>query len=510
MLVQSVAALTRRSVVFLFPLGFGSAFLNNTPLVLLLTPAVRRWALRLKERPSKYLIPVSYATILGGACTLIGTSTNLVVDQLLRAEDPQAGLGFFELSKVALPSLFVGILFLSVMSYRLLPNRKDPTTTVSEQVHEFTSEFLVGSTCPLANKTLGEGSREFFRGELLIEIERGDTIIDSPDPEEIIEVDDRLVFVGDLEEIAKLHAIPALKSLADPHFKLDITSPHFAEVVITSRSALHGRTIKRVNFRTRYGASVLAVYREGVRVTGTVGDIILQSGDTLMLLSNQVWPRDNKPSHDFYYIKYGEKLPVFVPWRAALVLGTMILMVLAVTLGISMLVASSTAAAVLVLTKCISLREVRKGIAWSLLILIGSAYAFGTALQTTGVGRFIGENLLPLLGDNPYWLVGGIFLTTMLVTEMITNTAAALLIFPIALQTMELAGYSGPTSIKAVGVTVAIAASCSFMTPVGYHTNTIVFGPGGYKYTDYLKVGAPMAFIVFTISTFLIPRFFLS
>ena len=501
--------IVKQLFAMMLPLSVGSAFLNNTPLVLMFTPIVRKWSLERGLSPSKFLIPLSYATILGGSCTLIGNSCNLIVDGMLRSMNPSSGLGFFELAWIGVPATIVGFFYMFLIGHRLLPECLDATTAVSEQTREFTTEFLVTDGCVLCGKTIEESGRKYFQGENLVEIERGNILIDSPGTKEKICLGDRLVFAGDIETIAKLHGIEGLRSLADFHFRLDVTSSHFAEVVIATTSSLIGKTLRKVGFRRYYGASVLAVYRQGKRVAGNVGEIILQAGDTLMLLSGKPWEPRSMYNNDFYYIKYSEKLPMFHPVRGSLALLILFSMIAAVTMGFTMMNASLCAVLALFLTRNISIREARHSIRWNLLVLIASAFAFAFAMNSTGVAEYIAAGIMNIVGNNKYLLIAAIFTTTMLITEMITNNAAALLIFPIAMQIAHLGGFDSPQEMKAVAITVAIAASYAFATPIGYQTNTIVYGPGGYKFTDYVKVGLPLCLLLLILCVILIPSFWL-
>ncbi len=497
----------RQLLSIMLPISVGSAFLNNTPIVLMLTPIVRRWALDRKLSPSKFLIPLSYAAILGGACSLIGTSSNIIVDGLLREHAPEAGLGFFEFAWVGVPCVIVGLVYMITLGHRLLPNRQDPAVALSRQTREFTGEFRVADDCIFVDKALSEVAPAYFRGEVLIEIQRRGEVVRFPEPTEIIHVGDLLVFAGDIKEIAQLHAIKGLVSLADPKFYLDVTSPYFSEVVISSTSSLIGKTLKSLNFRSYYGASALAVYRQGIRLPGMVSRIVLHAGDTLMLLSGAPWSQEEAYyNNDFYYIKQAEKLPLFVPKKAAFVLIILALMIIAAVLGVPMIVASATAVMVLALSRCITIPEIRQSIRWNVLILVGSAFAFGTAIEKTGVAHYIAGSVIPLIGGNEYLFIAGIFGLTMIVTELITNNAAALLVFPIAIEAARLSGFDSISAMKAVAISVAVASSCSFGTPIGYHTNTIVYGPGGYKFTDYIKVGFPLSVMIFILAVFIIPK----
>ena len=271
-------------------------------------------------------------------------------------------------------------------------------------------------------------------------------------------------------------------------------------------SSLIGKTVKQSYFRTRYGASVLAVYREGKRVIGNVGDAVLQAGDTLMLLSSDLWKGADFYSHDFYYVSHSREITLYRPWRMFLVIGSLVAMVSAAFIGIPIMLASLSVVSLFFITRCIRFRTARKSVTWNVLLLIASAFSMATALQTTGVANYFAEKILPIVGTNPYVLVATIYIVTMIVTEFVTNTAAAMMIFPIAVQIGRLAGFETVNSIKAIGVTVAIAASFSFATPIGYQTNTIVYGQGGYKFFDYMKVGIPLSITLFLLASFLIPR----
>lgn len=488
------------------PVSLLSGFLNNTPIVLMLTPIVRRWALDGGQKPSRYLIPLSFASILGGTCTLIGTSTNLIINDLLKNQSPDAQMSFFEIGCVGLPIAISGLLYLVTIGRQLVPERGDPAVSMTQETREFTGEFLVKEGSEVADISVTEAGRRYFAGQNLIEIERGSVVLDSPSSDEIIRAGDRLVFAGDIKQMAELHAVRGLQSLADKHFSLDFSSSHFSEVVVAATSSLVGKTLKRLDFRNTYGASVIAVYRQGTRLTSAVGDTVLHAGDTLMLLSSEPWHGGDTYMTDFYYIRHNEKIPLYKPWRVAFVMAVVSLMVCSVLVGIPMVIASFGAALSLLLSGMISVTEARQSIRWSLLVLIGSSFAFGVGLVTTGVADYIAERILHVVGTQPNLLLAAVFALTMMATEVITNNAAALLLFPIAAQVAFLGGFDSISAVKAIGITVAVASSCSFATPIGYQTNTIVYGPGGYRFTDYGRVGLPLSFIVMFLSVFLIPR----
>lgn len=493
-----------RMMSLVYPVGVGSAFLNNTPIVLLMTPIVRRWATESGMHASKFLIPLSYATILGGICTVIGTSTNIIVYGLLRKTENVDTLGFFELSYIGLPLFLLGSIYLIFVSYYLLPDRVDISQKLSEEVQEFTAEFIVSEDCPLIGNKIRE-SAKYFRSDILIQVERNNVLIDSPSPDFTILQDDRLIFAGGVNQIGELHTVEGLRSAADPHFKLDVGSSHFSEIVIPTTSLLVGKTLRRINFRTHYGASVFAVYRQGRRVLGNVADIILQPGDTLMLISAESWPPQRFYSKDFYLIRPPEKLAIFHPWRATWLISLLIAMVTAATMGVPIMIAALTAGLLMIFSGNISLREAQGSIMWNILLLIATSFAFAKGIEKTGVAATVAELILSLVGTNPYLLIGGMFIVANLGTEFLTNNAAALVFFPIAIKMATLAGYDSPEALKAVAVTVAVGCSCSFAIPTGYQTNMIVYGYGGYRFTDFIKVGLPLNVMVFIVSTLLIP-----
>jgi di/tricarboxylate transporter len=504
MLSQSTSTFRQLSSLC-FPVAAASAFVNNTPLVLLMTPVVRKWALKMKKAPSIYLIPLSFSALLGGVCTLIGTSTNLVVYGLL-TNNGYEGFSFFELGKVGVPCALLGIFYIVTVGYRFLPERQDAVSIMEEETREFTAEFEISEECSLVNKKIKEASTLHFKKEMLVQVERNETIIDAPSFDFTLFTGDRVVFVGDIHQIAELHEIKGLKSLADPHFKLDATSSHFAEIVLSNASRFLGKTLKQVDFRTNYGASVIAVYRQGWRVMGSVRDIVLQAGDSLMLLTGEPWV-ENRRNKDFYFIRHHEKLQIFNKKRAVFILATAFLMVLAASLGTPILIASIVAAFIFLFSKSISFREAQNSVVWDVLLLIACSFAFGQAIVKTNVAMYFGQILLTLVGSEPHVLIASLLLVTIICTDFMSNNAAALILFPIALQLAKLAGYNSPEAIKALAVTIAVGASTGYSIPIGYQTHMIVYGLGGYKFTDFLKIGIPLELLVWISASLLIPYF---
>lgn len=487
----------------LIPVAGLSAFLNNTPIVLLLTPLVRKWALSHRLAPSKFLIPLSYITILGGLCTLIGTSTNLLVEGLLAYENPGARLGFFELGFIGVPLVIIGLVYLLFIGRYLLPDRQDHMAKMAMDSQNLVGEFIVERHSAFVGKTIQE-LYEDLESIQLLEIERAGTIWRSPLPGTVIRPHDRLVLEGEVDQIAALHNVPGFTSVADPHFNLEVESSHFSVAILSCNSPLVGKTLKQLNFRHTYGASVFAIYRRGKRLSGTVSKMNLLGGDMLMLFSSDTWRGEDYPN-DFYTIRLNEKVISFNRWRITLVLGIVVGMVTAAALGISMMVSSLTAAVLLLLTRSVTVREAQKSIAWTILVLIASCLAFSSAMETTGLASAFGKQVLDLLGSNPYALIGGILFITIIGTEILSNNASAVLIFPIALEAVRLAGYQDIEAIKTVGVAVAVGSSAGFAVPTGYQTHLIVYGPGNYRFLDFVKVGFPLDILIWITGTCLIP-----
>jgi di/tricarboxylate transporter len=489
---------------YMVPMTFVSAFLNNTPVALLMTPIVRDFALKMGKSPSKYLIQVSYAAIFGGMCTLIGTSTNIIVAGLLKKTNEQAALSFFEIGKVGVPLAIISILYTIFIGRHFLPDRQDVKEALNKQIKDFTSEFLIGKGCPFIGKSIGELSKKYFPEQTIVQVKRGETFIDSPSLELILLEGDQVVFVGYLEKIVQLHAIDGLQTLADPHFDFDSDSSHFTEVVVTTTSWLIGKTLKKIQFRKHYQASVLAIYRQGERVKGDVRNTELQAGDTLMLLSQETWQGSLYENKDFYVIRDPEKLPCFDKKKVWWVCGITFGMIGAMILGVSVLVASLLAVFSLILTKSLSIREAKNSIIWETLLLIALTFGLAEAVVSTGLALKFSAFFLSIVGDHPLAFIGGILFITIVATEFLSNNATALLMFPIALETARLAGYESINAMKAIGIAVAIGSSTGFAVPTAYQTHMIVFGPGGYKFKDFVKIGVSLDLIYLVFSTILI------
>ena len=483
-----------------------SAFLNNTPVVAMFIPVISDWSRKLRISPSKLMIPLSYAAIFGGICTLIGTSTNLVVNGLLISSTDLPGLKLFDLSLVGLPCAIAGMIYLYTTHRWTLPSRK-PVISETEDVREYTVEMIVPFDSPLSGKSIEQAGLRNLPGLYVVEIIRNQLIIPAVSPKEILRDSDRLVFIGMIDSIVDLHRLRGLQPATDEVFKLDTPRSErcLIEAVVSNTCPMLGKTIREGKFRTRYNAVVLAVARNGDRLAGKIGSIRLKAGDTLLLEANSNFLSQQRISRDFYLVN---GIPDSEPLRhekAPLAMIILASMVILASFGfLSMLKAAILASVVMLLTGCCSSVRAFRNIEWSVLLVIGAALSIGKALETTGAAAAIATSLIQFSGDNPWLALAIVYGVTNLLTEAITNNAAAALIFPIALALSQNLG----VNFTPFAIAIMIGASASFSTPIGYQTNLMVYGPGGYKFTDFMRVGIPLNILFAIITVMLTPRFY--
>jgi di/tricarboxylate transporter len=497
---QSTASAQLR---LMLPVTALSAFLNNTPVVAMLVPVVEDWARRCRMSVSKLMIPLSYAAIVGGTCTLIGTSTNLVVYGMVLDSTDLGPMGFFEIGAVGLPCAVIGILLVVVGSKWLLPERKPPLREPDE-AREYVIEMLVEASSPLIGKTVEEAGLRHLPGAFLAEIQRNETVLPAVAPIERVRPGDRLVFVGIVESMVDLVRLRGLVPAPDQLFKLAAPRPdrRLIEVVVSDSCPIVGRTIRDGQFRSRYDAVVIAVARNGERLRGKIGDIELRPGDTLLVESRPAFLNQQRNSRDFLLVSevQGATLPRHDrAWVALAILATMVMSVAAGFL--SMLEASLLAAGLMLLTRCTTASSARSSVDWSLLTVIGASLGIGEAMNSTGAAAAIAEAWIGLAGGNPWLALLAVYAVTSLLTELITNNACAVLIFPIAEATAQTLG----VSLWPFVAVIMMAASASFATPIGYQTNTMVYGPGGYRFADYVRIGLPMNVVLGIVTVLLTP-----
>lgn len=481
-----------------------SAFLNNTPIVAMLMPAVSDVCKKTGISPSKLFIPLSYATILGGICTLIGTSTNLVVSGMLMA-DPKVSqpLGLFDMTWVGVPCAVAGLAYLAIASRWLLPDRGSAVGKMSDP-REYTIEMLVEAGSPIDGKSIEEAGLRHLPGVYLMEIDRDGEIIAAVGSGQKLRGGDRLVFVGVVESVVDIQKIRGLRPATDQVFKLDAPRSQrcLVEAVVSNSCPLVGMTIRDGRFRSTYNAAVIAAARNGERIRKKIGDIVLKPGDTLLLEAHPSFVDQQRNSRDFFLVGRVED---YTPprhdkaWIALAILAVMV--VCAGMEWLSMLHAGLLAAGLMIVTRCCSASDGTRSIDWEVLLVIGAALGIGKAMQATGVDHAIASNVLGLAGDHPWAVLACVYLVTMVLTEVMSNNAAAALMYPITM-----AAASGLNAdYHPFVIAIMIAASCGFATPIGYQTNLMVYGPGGYKFTDYLKIGVPLNLLVMAVTLAITP-----
>jgi len=492
----------------LLPVTTLSAFMNNTPLVAMFIPVVTDWCKKYQLSPSKLMIPLSYAAILGGTCTLIGTSTNLVVAGKWKASG-RPELGIFEITAIGVPCAIVAIIYLMTLGRRLLPERK-PVLSVKTDARSYTVEMMVEEGGPLVGKTIEQAGLRQLPGLYLAEIERGGEVIAAVGPEERLKGGDLLFFVGVVDSVLDLQKIRGLVPAPDQVKKLAAPRPNrsLIEAVVSHDSPLVGRSIREGRFRTVYNAVVIAVARSGERINQKIGDIVLRPGDTLLLEAPKAFLEQHRHSRDFFLVSQVENSTPIRHERATLALVILAGMVAIATfepvvLGqkLQMLHAAVIAAGLMIVTRCCTGPAARRSIDWTVLVIIAASLGLGTAMEKSGAAATIAHTLVSMAQGNPWLTLAMIYLTTMCFTELITNNAAAMLVFPIA----DAAAANLGVDFKPFAFAIMMAASSSFSTPIGYQTNLMVMAPGGYRFTDYFRVGIPMNILMMISACLIIP-----
>jgi di/tricarboxylate transporter len=493
----------------LIPITAISGFLNNTPVVAMFMPIVDDICKKMGFSPSKVYVPMAYAATLGGVCTLIGTSTNLIVNgKLLAALDangqPYPPIGFFELSYIGIPCAIAGVAYLIIASRWLLPDRRPPIS-LSDDPRQYTVEMLVPGGGSLVGKTVEQAGLRHLPGLFLAEIERDGEIMPAVSPRERLLANDRLVFVGILESVVDLRKMRGLTPATDQLFKVDApeTQRCLMEAVVSNRCPMAGKTIREGRFRSTYNAAVLAVARSGKKIAGKIGDIVLQPGDTLLIEGHSDFARQHRNSNDFFLVSHVENSSPPRHNRAWLALGIMVAMVLSASVvGADFLLPAALAAGLIMMaTGCCTVPEARQSLDWSVLFVIGATLGIGLAIETSGAGRVIATSLIGMAGENPWVQLAIVYFLTMVLTELVTNNAAAALMFPLAMETTRALEVNHVPFV----IAVMIGASAGFATPFGYQTNMMVYGPGGYRFWDYVRFGVPLDILMMVVTVAMAP-----
>jgi di/tricarboxylate transporter len=506
------AVLPYQLVIFLLVglVAFVSAWINNTPVVVVFVPVVLSLARRMKIPASKFLIPISFASVLGGNCTLIGTSTNLVVNGLLVERD-LPGLGMFELAAVGIPAAVIGALYLALFGRRLLPARESLTSILSEEERrEYMTEAFVPSTSPLIGKSLRTAGLVKARGFRVIEVVRDGVAIHIDPDSTALEEGDRMILACRPSGIAHARSMPGFDFTAEAG--LEQIAAHEGVVfegAVAPNSEVIGQSISELNFRQRFRVIVLAIHRGGENVRDKLETLPLQMGDILLMMGTEQAVNELRNGDDLILFDRPPLPSLSRHKRIPLVLATVAAVVLGETMGIVPIHLGAIAGAVLMcLTGCIKPKEAYESIEWNLLFVIFGMLALGLAMQQTGAAAWLAQNAVAgvdhvIAGPHkPLVMLGCLYLVTLVLTEILSNNAVAALMVPIAIGIATEAGLEARPFI----IATTIAASAAFATPIGYQTNTYIYGIGGYKFRDFVKVGIPLNILCFIVAMLVIPQ----
>ena len=482
------------------PVAAMSAFLNNTPVVAMMLPIVQDWAKRIGISPSKLLMPLSWATILGGTVTIIGTSTNLVVTGLASKRYPELAWNLFEISPIGLIVVVVGLVYIVVLSRWLLPDRSGAVPDM-ENARDYSVAFRVAPDAPIIGSTIEGAGLRHLPGLYLVEIERDGETLAAVAPDTKLKAGDVLIFVGVLESVVDLRKIRGLVPAADDQVRKlggPTSGRRLVEAVVAYGSPLAGRTVREAAFRTHYRAAIIAVHRNGARLGGKIGDIELRFGDTLLLETQPTFLDAYRNDRSFALVSQVNRSTPVRHERGWIAVLLLLAMIGANAIGwMNLFTAGLVCAGAMLATRCLTGPEARRALELNVLLAIAASFSVGKALEITGAAQFLGESLVHITAPlGKLGAMGGVYLAVMVLTELITNNAAAALLFPVAMAAGETAGIP----IKPMCYIVMFAASASFMTPIGYQTNLMVYGPGGYRFSDFIRFGAPLQILLAIIT----------
>jgi di/tricarboxylate transporter len=496
------------------PVALMSAFLNNTPIVVMYLPIVNDWARKIRVSPSKLYMPLSFAAILGGKLTLIGSASNLVVMGLYQQyaaatpglEPLSQSFAFWAPGLLGVPTLVVGFAFILLTSKWLLPERK-PAAQQAVDTRRYTVQMEIRPDSPIVAKSIEAAGLRQLPGLYLTQIERGEQQIPAPPPETILRAGDVLSFAGILESVVDLRKIRGLVPATDQIEKVSSTANDRAlvEAVISHNSPLIGRTVKQTRFRTTYNAAIIAVHRNGGQVRRKVGDIEIHAGDTLLLETHRDFVDGYRNSGDFYLVSNvagADRVRHEKAW-AALVIFVALVTALALS-PVAPVVLGLTAALAMVLTGCLTVGEARASVSIQVIVVIASALGIGAAMTDSGAALAIADELLSFagaLGMGPQGILLAAFLLTTAFAQALTNNGAAALMFPICMAAAEELGVRP----EPFAFTLLLGAGTSFLTPIGYQTNLLVYGPGGYKFLDFTRMGLPLSILLGLTTAWLAP-----
>ena len=495
--------------VYLLTIAFASALMNNTAIVAIFMPVTIRLAHRYRMSPSKLLIPLSYAAIMGGTLTLVGTSTNLIVNSIYINNDGQP-LGMFEFAKFGWITLTIGIIYVLTIAPKILPSRT-VTSSLTQSYHMagYLTEMKLSKDSPLVGSSCQQRNISQNYDVIVLDIQRGDRLITYKVGNEKLQADDILFVKGSVESFLQMKEVEKVSLLTDEKLtqnELEQEDNILIECMVTDQSNLIGKTIVNSNFRKRFYAFILAIRREGSIIRNKIAHVLIQSYDTLLIYGGR--KELSKLANSSGFILLGEVEEQLVKvrfWWVSII--SIIFTILFAAVGLLPIIKGALLSVVILLAlRIITPNEAYQSIHWQVIILIAALIPLGTVIETTGTASFIGDSiaqLVRLFSDSyqPYILLGITYLITMILTEVSSNTATAIIMTPIVLSLAAKMGIDARPLIFGV----CFAASASFSTPVGYQTNLMVYGAGGYKFSDFIKVGLPLSITLWLTAIIFIP-----
>lgn len=479
-----------------------SAFFNNTPLVAMMMPYVDTWSRKKKISKSKLLIPLSYAAILGGCATLIGTSTNLLVNGMA-IENGVESINIFDFAYVGVPMIFIGFLYLYFFSYRLLPDKKGVLENFQEHSREYLVEAFINKDSHLIGKSIEQAKLRNLKGLFLVEIIREGRRLPAVSPDTELEERDKLIFAGQTDNVVEL--LRSGKGLAVPQADriTQKESSMVVEVVVSQNSTLVNKNVRKGNFRSRFDAVIVAVHRNGERLTGKIGDVVLKAGDILLLLTGKNFEQRKKETADFHYITKVHEIPKVQGYKRIVLLGGLMLAIILSALKVfSFFKGLIILLALVVVLRIASLEQIKQSIEFKIIAIDGMSLALGKAMLNSGTAEWLANHTLNMLAPlGIFGLLIGIYLITNILASYMTNVAAVSIIFPISLALARSLLETGQIeTITPFIIVVATAGAANFITPIGYQTNLMVYGTGGYSFKDFFKIGFPLT-ILYMIAT---------
>lgn len=498
-------------VVMIFLVATISAFINNTPVVVIFLPVILSLSRKLQTPASKLLIPLSYASIFGGVCTLVGTSTNILASGIMR-DAGYPGLSMFELSRIGVPLLFLGTLYLVLFAYRRLPVRESLTAILSEEERkEYFTEAFLRKDSNLIGSRVADTDLAKARGLRLIEIIRNGVAVSGDLKQTVLKGGDRLVLACRPSGFVRARSVEGLRLGVEEREGLETISAHegsIVEGVIGPRSTIAGKTIGELNFRQRFRMIILAVHRRGINMRERIDSVPLEQGDTLLMMGTDSAREEIRRGNDILLLDRPHTPSKDLRQKAPVILGVMGAIILTVSFNLLPITAAAIiGVSLILLTGVISPKEAYQSVDWSILVLIYGMLGLGTAMEATGATGMVADFLTGLrsLGlpeqTTLIIMLACLYLATSTFTEILSNNATVVIMAPIAIQL----GLQLGIDPRPFLIAVCVASSASFSTPIGYQTNTYVYSVGGYRFADFLRLGLPLNALYFVGTVILVP-----